>query len=236
MISIGRVYMIISPTGKFYVGSTIKTFKVRWWHYYNLNCKSQTKLYYSLKKYGPENHTFHKIWEGNIKDMYMIEAKYGRLLNVLDNEKGLNCKLPKESDEYCSISLETKKKMSDCKKGKIHSEESNRKRSISNKGQIISVEHRKKISNANTGRKLSNKAKQKMSFSKIGKNLSLKHKQNIGKSLQKIVIQLDLNGNIKKEWSSLKDAALFFNIHYSNISNCCKGKQKFAAGFKWKYK
>jgi len=56
---IGFVYMIISPTNRIYVGSTVDI-EERWADYYKYNCKSQLKLYNSLNKYGYEAHTFEK--------------------------------------------------------------------------------------------------------------------------------------------------------------------------------
>lgn len=50
------------------------------------------------------------------------------------------------------------------------------------------------------------------------------------------VLQYDKAGNLIKEWGSMTDAANYYNIKHSNIYNCCKGKQKSAGGFIWKYK
>lgn len=51
------IYKITSPTNKIYIGQSINI-KGRWGSYRNLDCKSQDKLYKSLKKHGPENHKF----------------------------------------------------------------------------------------------------------------------------------------------------------------------------------
>lgn len=58
----------------------------------------------------------------------------------------------------------------------------------------------------------------------------------IYKTKCKPIIQLDLNGKIIKEYNSMKEAAEILNIRAGNISNCCRGKQKTAFGFKWRYK
>jgi group I intron endonuclease len=50
------------------------------------------------------------------------------------------------------------------------------------------------------------------------------------------VLQHDLDGNFIKEWKSAKIASVKLNIDNGSIANCCKGKQKTAFGFKWKYK
>lgn len=51
------IYKITSPTGSIYVGKT-KDIDKRFSYYKNISCKTQVKLYNSLKKHGWENHTF----------------------------------------------------------------------------------------------------------------------------------------------------------------------------------
>jgi len=275
MIITGKVYMIISPFNRIYIGSTKRKFEERWCYYYNLHCKSQIRLYNSLLKYGPKNHTFHKIWEGDIKDMYKIEAKYGRLLNVLDHEKGLNCQLPKESSEYACISIKTKQKMSNsaknkppvspetiakrkesCQKsmhitrikisksriGKTVSQETKDKISKANKGNKMSDEHKRQISLRNTGntwsrgKKLSEKTKLKISISKKGAIQSKESINKRAKSNNKSIIQLDINDNFIKEWSSIIAASKELKISSSRISECCTGKAKTTNKFKFRFK
>lgn len=52
----------------------------------------------------------------------------------------------------------------------------------------------------------------------------------------KSVIQYDKNGKIIKEWESIKIASNKTNVNYYSISNNCRGKQKSAGGFVWKFK
>ena len=54
------IYKITSPTNRIYIGSSNDIYN-RWCSYKNLKCKSQTKLYNSLLKYGAENHIFEII-------------------------------------------------------------------------------------------------------------------------------------------------------------------------------
>lgn len=53
---------------------------------------------------------------------------------------------------------------------------------------------------------------------------------------KKKVIQYDLKGNLLNEYESLNEAELKTNVKYQHISSCCRGKQKTAGGFKWRYK
>lgn len=211
----GKVYMIVSPTYRIYIGSTVKSLKERWGYYRRLNCKTQIKLYNSLKKYGFENHKFIKIWEGNIKDMYKMENYYGIKFDVLNSQKGLNCRLPKNSDVYYSISKDTIMKISN-----------------SLKGRKLSEEHK-----LNVGKALKNPTKEvriKMSNSK--KNMSKETKIKMSNAQKKKIIQMDLEGNFIKEWDSASDASKELNIVQSSISSCCLGKVTRSKNFKFKFK
>jgi len=66
-----------------------------------------------------------------------------------------------------------------------------------------------------------------------------KYPEGFGKHRNKIVLQYDLQGNFIKEWESIKKAAIeLFNIEEkrTGIVACCRGQQKKAYGFIWKYK
>lgn len=52
----------------------------------------------------------------------------------------------------------------------------------------------------------------------------------------KPVIQMDLKGNVLKEFPSGKRAATELNFCQVAINNCCNGKFKTYKGFIWKYK
>jgi group I intron endonuclease len=57
------IYKITSPTSKIYIGQSTDIEK-RWKDYFTLaRCKSQTKLYNSLKNHGYQNHKFEVIEE-----------------------------------------------------------------------------------------------------------------------------------------------------------------------------
>ena len=52
----------------------------------------------------------------------------------------------------------------------------------------------------------------------------------------RIVLQLDLNGNLIQEFPSIQDAADSVGVSGTNISACCRGKVNKIKGFKWRYK
>ena len=53
--------------------------------------------------------------------------------------------------------------------------------------------------------------------------------------LSKKVNQYDLSGNLIKEWGCFRDIQRELGFPHSNISSCCRGKQKTAYGYIWKY-
>lgn len=227
----GRVYKIVSPSGKTYVGSTRQTFKQRWRHYFKLSCKEQIILYRSLKKYGPENHIFEELWEGPFEEMFKRESEYGKLFDVLNKTKGLNLALPKTDDKtYSSFSDETRLKMSVTHTGMKHSEETKKK--FGKSAIYQSKEFKDKISLIHKGRIVSKETREKLS----NRNLKAEHLRKFNILQQVSVFQYDLEGNFIKEWSSMTLANKEIGIDKSQISCCCKGKNKTAGGFKWKYK
>lgn len=51
-----------------------------------------------------------------------------------------------------------------------------------------------------------------------------------------IILQYNKNGELIKEWGSIKEAASYLNKSNSLIIKCCKGKLPYAYGYKWSYK
>jgi len=147
----------------------------------------------------------------------------------------------------------SKKKMSDFKKGK----------SIPwlNNGEPRTEKHKNNLSKALKGKKSGKKDKsyeeiygnerandlrKKLSNSHIGLNKGELHpmygkshtkevKERLSKIFSKSVIQLTLDNKYIREWDSIKLAQEGVGIKIG-ISYCCRGKQKTAGGFKWKYK
>lgn len=49
------------------------------------------------------------------------------------------------------------------------------------------------------------------------------------------VYKLDMQGNIIKKYNKMKDACIDNNAKSSNISFCCKNKNRTCKGFYWRY-
>jgi len=82
------IYKITSPSNKIYIGQSINIER-RFKHYKNLKeIKGQKKIYFSIKKYGYENHLF-EILEECSMDKLDVREKYW--INLYDScNKGLN--------------------------------------------------------------------------------------------------------------------------------------------------
>lgn len=100
----------------------------------------------------------------------------------------------------------------------------------------------------NRGWKHSDETKEKMRLNNLGENNpnygkspSKETREKISKALKgkgtKKVEQIDKNTlEVIKVWDSLSEVERQLNIPVTNISSACKGKQKTAGGYKWRYK
>lgn len=63
----------------------------------------------------------------------------------------------------------------------------------------------------------------------------LKNKNRDYSILYKKVVQFSLDGKLLKIFCSLKEAEEYIGVHHSSITRCCKGIQKTAGGYIWRY-
>lgn len=153
--------------GKRYVGIGMgkKGIIDRWRHYRVLNCKGQTKLYNALKKYGPENFKYEVILETDDLDRAnSVEKQLIALWNLQndnygyniagggDNWTGRKCWNKGKKGLY-KTSEETKKRLSNCLKGRQVSQETREKISKSLTGKKLSATHKENCRKGNLGRK-----------------------------------------------------------------------------------
>lgn len=86
------VYLIVSPSGGRYIGSS-KRLDKRFNRYKNLSCSKQSAIYSSLKKYGYQKHAFSILmyceevdllfWERCFGDIYLASANFSQGLNIV---------------------------------------------------------------------------------------------------------------------------------------------------------
>jgi group I intron endonuclease len=217
------IYKITSPCGKVYIGQS--TDINRRWSQYRFGYKNldnnTSKLFNSFRKYGIEAHNFQVKEECDINELNNRERYWQEFYDVIEN--GLNCKFVETDENYGYLSEETKQKISKANKGKPSSM----------KGKNHTIKTKKKMSESAKNReqnlfgffgKHTNETKIKMSEAKKGKPAPNR----------KSVLQIDLDGNIIKEWNSVVEAQTQLNI--GGIRNVVTGRAKTSGGFYWKYK
>jgi hypothetical protein len=242
------IYKITNPKGRIYIGQTIDWIR-RQSNYKRLNCKSQTQLYNSIKKYGWDLHIKEIIEECSIENLGKREKYWKDYYNSI--QEGMNIRYDEEKGG--KLSKSTCEKISKVKKGVKYSKESSLKKSLSLKGNqnklgtILSQKSKDKISKSLKGKlkpkgfgdKIKSKERnKKISKSHIGKThpRTQEWSNKIGNSNKKPIIQYDLKGNFIKEWDSAKSISIYIGRSPSPITACCKGKQKTCYGFIFKYK
>jgi hypothetical protein len=167
--------------------------------------------------------------------------KGGSGLSFLTEEQRINLRVPKKYKQNFSYpkSEEQKQKISKSKTGHAcyESIERNKKISQSLKGYKQTQDHIEKRSAHLKGKSnLKNKKPKPEGFGNIISN-KLKGRQHV--SIQKQVLQYDLEANFIREWPSITEACkiLFNDVSKNpNITKCCQNKIKSAYGFIWKYK
>jgi hypothetical protein len=195
----------------------------------------------------------------NRKDTMVVESKL--IKENINNELNRNYNIPgigfinNWTGKYHSI--DTKKKMSESKKGKPTW--NNGKTGIYTNSTLekmkISALNRKKVSD-DTKRKISESLKGKMCGDKnamygmvgdknpnYGNNWTIEQKIEQSKKLKghnrtpkKSILQYSLNGIFIKEWDGLIDASKELNLSIGGIGNCLANRYKNSGGFIWKYK
>jgi group I intron endonuclease len=167
------IYKITSPVGRVYIGQSIDVEK-RFIQYQGLShCKSQVRLYNSLKKHTPYSHIYEVLEECSFEDLNTRERYWQEQFQVM-GKKGLNCKLTATSEQKQVMSQQVRSKISKTLiensfwKGKLQSEEHIRKRAESLSKHVKTDKHKQNISKALKGKPLSDKTKVKMSESKKG--------------------------------------------------------------------
>lgn len=114
-----------------------------------------------------------------------------------------------------TVSVETKMKISEAKKGQVQSPE------------IIHL-----IAEKNRGKRRSDESKQRYAESKIGNRNPM-----FGRPApnRKSVEQLSIDDVSIAIFPSIKNASEQTQIHASSIRACCRGSYKTAGGFTWRY-
>ena len=231
------IYKITSPSGKIYIGKSVDIGK-RFKAYKYGHCKSQTKLYRSLVKYGCDNHKFDIIEECLESIIDEREIFWIEFFDCFNSKYGLNLQAGGQGGR---ASDETRLKIKLWNTGRKHTEETKIKISqsrIGNKyclGRKLSQETRDKISKGNKGKNLGIKRSPetllKASLSLKGKNTwkkgtfdseETKERKRESSKASKPVI--DLRDN--KKYRSLKECCEKIGLSYTNVKNNLNGYSK----------
>lgn len=132
-------------------------------------------------------------------------------------------------------------------KGYMHTEEYRNKMSKALTGIKRSEETKKKLSeyakkrtgnrNPMYGKKQSEQSKQKIREKALGRKVTEDTKKKISQNsvIKRKVNQYELNGNFIKQYESLKQAEKETGVLSQNIGEVCRGQQKYAKGYLWRY-
>lgn len=203
---IGYIYKFENKiNGKVYIGKT-KNIKERIYQHNHVTKNKNTKFGNAIRKYG--------IDMFNFDILITIHSNSSEHLNIILNclEKYFIKRYNSFNNGYnCTLGGD----------GTInfkHSEETKNK--LRNK--IVSKETRKKIGNARKDKPCHRKLTEKWRKSVI--------------EVKSIPInQFSKDGIFIKKWSSITEAARYYNLPKSCISRVCKDERKSCGGFIWRY-
>lgn len=211
MPHIYQIYLVRHNGKPVYVGFTSRPLHERWKkHYQDAKRMSSFVLHQAIRKYGIDQFSIETIYTGDDwkHTLQVMEPQFITEYNTFIDNDGYNMTMGGEGNVGRKVSDETKRKMSESKKGKTMkpfsseakqnmsqalrgrpvSDETKRKMSESKKGKTmkpLSINHKRKISESTMGRIVSDETKRKMSESKKGISPTLEHRRKISESLKK---------------------------------------------------
>jgi group I intron endonuclease len=177
------IYKITSPSNKVYIGQSINIER-RLRYYKRIACKEQVKIYNSLLKYGVDAHIFEVLELCDTKELNNRERHYQDLYDSVVN--GLNLLYVKSEHFNGGHSEESKKKISDSKKGKTFTDEHKYKIGLGNSRRIKSPETIEKHRVAGLGKIVSAETKEKQRQNRLGYVHLAETKQKIAEALKGI--------------------------------------------------
>lgn len=224
------VYMHINKlNGNVYVGITHYSNPNKRWGYSGQKYNHSTKFLNAIRKYGWQNFD-HIVLCRTTKDRAIVMEKtlifhYKRLgisYNLADGGEGTEC-ITDKNRKVISERMRNNHPM----KGKHHTPEAKA---------LISEAGRHRVMKETTRQKLSEKVWNSMS--NIHTFVTPEGRKRISEKLSMPVLQLDLSGNILREFPSTIEADKYINNgkRQNHIADVCNGKRKSAHGYVWAYK
>jgi group I intron endonuclease len=253
----GFIYMLTSPSGKSYIGQTIRPIGKRLSEH-PLPSSECIAIRGAIQKYGWEN--FEKDWyevpddELNKHEELMVEVLGTLVPSGYNLREGGDATGKPLTDEH-------KKKISESMTGeknhfyeKTHTEESKKKISESLSGEkaywygkTLSEETKQKLSETNTGKTCTEETKQKIGKARLGKTHTEESKQKMSKAKSgaknhrsKTVYRYTIDGTYVDWFGSFREAARRVMSPDENeknvaasIGECVRGECNYTNGFRW---
>lgn len=219
----GYVYLIRNKiNNKVYIGQTRRSITQRWWDHISQAFDPNKKHFYfhkAIDKYGKENFTIEEKYRAYSREELNEKEKYYiKIYRSTDSRYGYNLT---EGGEHGQVTTVIQ---------------------LDLEGKFLAYYPSISCASRESGCDISNIVacctNRSLNFQwyylddleeRLDKPVKPKGQTNIP------VIQMDLEGNIVKEWSSIKAANEALQIQNGEISAVCKGRRKTAKGFKWKY-
>lgn len=218
------VYQHTSPTGKVYIGITMKKPEYRWNH--GEGYKPNKHFYSAIKKFGWDNFK-HEIVATNLtkEDACKMEQELIAKNDSTNPEKGYNQSIGGEcgtlgvkySPEVIARVRNSKTYTSSWAKGKKFTEEHKNKIRIANTGKRPTEETRRKLSEAHKGK------------TTWIKGMTMSDEVRMKESKPIICVETNIT------YFGMMEAERQTGIHHNNICKCARGERKTAGGFHWRY-
>lgn len=218
--TVACIYMLISPSGKKYIGQTINL-KNRMQKYAYNDSRGQVAIYRAIKKYGWENFDVDILLEVKRKD------KVREILNIFEYAfiKKFNTVYPygynlTTGGDHSELSAHSKEKIRLANLGRKQTDAAKRNMSIS--GLNMDINKREKINNAI--RSMSLEARERINTaSRISKSVKIH--------------QYSIDGVLLNTYNSIKEASIATGILTTGIGVVlrCHRNRETAGGYVWKY-
>lgn len=234
-MKIGVIYKITSPSGKVYIGKTVN-FNSRISCYRRNHTPGQHLLAASISKYGWEAHKVEVLEEAEYTLLNELEIKYIKQFNSFRYYNPLGLNLTKGGDgTYGRVdSVEVKEKRASKHRGLKRNEETKKLMRELKKGKVPLASLLPRSEKQLAQLKYGNIGK-KRPKSSISKQLKTKLHTFIEK--HGAILQLDLQGNLIKEWINLPyQVAKELVVDSSFFYQAVKKENKLCKGYYWKFK
>jgi group I intron endonuclease len=228
----GYIYMLTSPSGKSYIGQTIRPIEKRLEEHQQKSSRC-VLIYKAIQKYG---------WDKIVKEWYEcpdddLNKHEELMVEVLGTLTPDGYNLREGGGSRGKHSEESKQKNREAHVGKTTSDETKQKQREASLGKTHSDETKQKQRESKIGKPRSEETKQKMRKPKSEEHNIKNREAHLGEknSNSKTVYQFNLDGTFIRSFGSGGEAGRHLKKYGANISACAHGDSKTAYGFRWSY-